>query len=630
MEQQIQTRRSETRERGKIQYREAVILPQSLNKEARTVELSFSSEAPVERYFGHEILSHRDGAVRLERMNRGGAFLVNHDTTDQVGVVEKAFIGEDRRGKALVRFSRSGRAEEIYNDILDGIRPNISVGYAVYRMVQVDTKEGQEVYMVEDWEPVEISSVSVPADYTVGVGRSSDEEFETIIIRQEAIEMAETTPEVKIETPAPAAPQVDVSAIRDKARKEESDRVRNILAVGEQFKMKEEAAKFVNEGKSLDEFRAVVMEKIGTAKVADQSPEIGMSDSEVRNFSIVRAINAMAQGNWNLAPLEKRASDAFAQKIKKQAQGFFIPTDVLKRDLTVGSNAGGGYTVATDLLAQNFIELLRNKMLIRALGARILGGLVGNVAIPGQTGGATSYWVTEGNAPTESQQTFTQVTMAPKTVGAFTDISRKLLIQSSIDVESFVRNDLATVLALEIDRAAINGSGSGAEPTGILNTSGIGNVGTSPAAPTYANIIALWKEVATDNADIGSLAFLTNPSVCAKLMQIFTNSTYGEMPVWQGGPGNGTMIGYKAVVSNQVPANLGSSTGATTGVQTLSAILFGNFADLIIGEWSGVDITVDPYTNSSSGTVRVVALQDVDVKVRHAGSFAAMKEVDAT
>jgi HK97 family phage major capsid protein len=606
-------------------YREATILPETVKQDDRTVELTFSSELPVDRYFGAEVLSHREGAVRLERLNSKAPFLLNHDPADQIGVVEKAYIGEgqDRRGRARIRFSRSQRAEEIYQDVVDGIRPNISVGYAVYRMEEVE-ENGREFWLVTDWEPMEISSVSIPADYSVGVGRSSEEEFETIMLKKEAIEMAD---EKKIEVQE--TPKIDVNEIREKARKEENDRVRNILAMGEQFKQKDDAQKFVSEGKSVEEFRAHILDKIGNVRLADTSPDIGMDDNEVKSFSFVRAINAIISGDWSKAGLEKRASEAMAAKLKRSPQGFFVPNEVLKRDLTVGSTSGGGYTVATDLLASNFIELLRNKLAVRALGARILGGLVGNVAIPSQTGGATSYWVTEGNAPTESQQVFGQVTMSPKTVGAFTDISRKLLIQSSIDVEAFVRNDLASVLALEIDRAAINGSGSGAEPRGILNTSGIGNVGTSPAAPTYANIIALWKEVATDNADIGSLAFLTNPAVVAKLMQVFTNSTYGEMPVWQGGPGDGTMLGYRAMCSNQVPANLGSSTGATTGVQTLSAIIFGNFADLIIGEWSGVDITVDPYTASSSGTVRVVALQDVDIAVRHAGSFAAMKEVDA-
>jgi len=255
----------------------------------------------------------------------------------------------------------------------------------------------------------------------------------------------------------------------------------------------------------------------------------------------------------------------------------------------------------------------------------MLTGLQGNIAIPRATGGATAYWVAESGSPTESQAAFDQVTMSGKTVGAFSDISRKLLLQSSIDIEGYVRNDLATALALAIDSAAIEGTGSSNQPTGILNTSGIGSVagGTNGAAPTYANIVGLETEVAQDNADIGSLRYLTNTKVRGKLKQTYTNPTYGEIPVFGA---DGTMNGYGVAVTNHVPSNLTKGTASAI----CSAIIFGNFADLIVGMWGSLDLMVDPYTASSSGTVRVVALQDLDIAVRHPESFAAMKDALTT
>jgi HK97 family phage major capsid protein len=233
--------------------------------------------------------------------------------------------------------------------------------------------------------------------------------------------------------------------------------------------------------------------------------------------------------------------------------------------------------------------------------------------------------VAESGAPTESQQAFDQVTMSPKTLGAFTDISRKLLLQSSIDIETFVRNDLATVLALEIDRAAIHGSGSSNQPTGILATSGIGSVagGTNGAAPTLANIIGLETEVAQDNADLGSLSYLTNTKVRGKLKQTFTNSTYGDAPIFGM---DGRMNSYNTAITNMVSSTL--TKGSASGV--CSAIIFGNFADLIVGMWGSLDLMVDPYTSSTSGTVRVVALQDLDIAVRHPESFSAMLDALTT
>jgi HK97 family phage major capsid protein len=289
------------------------------------------------------------------------------------------------------------------------------------------------------------------------------------------------------------------------------------------------------------------------------------------------------------------------------------------RDLVVGTPTAGGNLVATDLMSQSFIELLRNKMIVRAAGATVLAGLVGDVAIPRQTGGATAYWVAESGAPTESQQTVDQVALTPKTVGAFTDISRKLLKQSSIDVEMFVRNDLATVLALAIDLAALHGSGASNQPTGIASTSGIGSVvgGTNGLAPAWSHIVDLESEVAIDNADVGALAYITNPKVRGVLKQTEKASGTAQF-VWE--RGSQPLNGYPAFVTNQVASNL--DKGTSVGV--CSAIFYGNWADLLIGMWGGLDVLVDPYTGGTAGTVRVIELQDVDIAVRHAQSFAAM------
>lgn len=602
-----------------------------VDAEARTVELAFASETPYDRWWGTEILDCSQTSIRLGRLVAGGPLLMDHDSRDHVGVIESVQIGADRICRAVVRFGKSARAEEVFQDVLDGIRRNVSVGYMIHEAKLVETSEDKDVYRVTDWEPFEVSIVSVPADASVGVGRSADEESPVEVIEQpDPVEDNETETETAIETPSTQEEKImsdiNIDQIRADAVKEEQKRSTEIQAMGEQFARfgaDKIAAECLRNGDSVEAARAKIMEKIGSQ--AMPTAEIGMSEKEARSFSFMRAINALANPGDRkaqaAAAFERECSDAFASKNGRSAQGFFVPVEVQRRDLEVSTanSSTGGKLVATDLVS--FIEVLRNKMVVTGLGAQLLSGLVGSIAIPRQTAGATAYWVAESGAPTESQQTIDQVTMSPKTVGAFTDISRKLMLQSSIDVEAFVRNDLATVLALAIDLAAINGSGSNNQPTGILNTSGIGSVagGTNGLAPTNGNIIDLETAVSVANADIGSLAYLTNAKVRGKLKQTFKNATYGDMPVW----GDGNMVnGYNAAVSNQVPSNL--TKGTSSGV--CSAILFGNFADLIIGQWGALDLMVDPYTNSTSGTVRVVALQDVDVAVRHAESFAAMKD----
>ena len=584
----------------------------AINEESRTVELAFASETPYERWWGVEILDLAQPSVRLGRLTAGGPLLMDHDSRDHIGVIESVQIGTDRVGRAVVRFGKSARAEEVFQDVKDGIRQNVSVGYMIHKAVLVEQNEEQDTYRVTDWEPFEVSLVSVPADASVGIGRSADAEspIEFIPLQEKQI-----------------MSDINVEEVRAEAVKSEQKRTQEIIAMGEQFKAygaDAVAAECLRNGKSVEETRAAIMTKIGTRALP--SADIGMTQEEARSFSFVRAIQAavlIKDGKFSQARdiggFELDASDAVAKKMGRESRGFFVPNEVQKRDLLVGTPTAGGNTVATDLLASSFIDLLRNKMAVTGLGAKFLTGLVGQIAIPRQTAGATAYWVAENGAPTESQQAFDQVTMTPKTLGAFTDITRKLLLQSSIDVEGLVRNDLATVIAMAIDLAAINGSGASNQPTGILNTAGIGSVagGTNGLIPTWGNLVDLESQVAVANADLGALGYLTNAKVRGKLKQVSKVSGQNGF-IWE----DGTVNGYATGVSNQVPSNL--TKGTASGI--CSAILFGNFADLIIGQWGNLDIMVDPYTGSTAGTVRVVALQDVDVAVRHAESFAAMKD----
>lgn len=600
---------------GSTLHRSFAVDRAAINAEARTVELAFSSETPYDRYWGREILDHSQNSIRLGRLTTGGPLLMDHDARDHVGVIESVQIGADRVGRAVVRFGKSARADEVWQDVVDGIRRNVSVGYMIHDAVLVEKSDTIDTYRITDWEPFEVSMVAVPADASVGIGRSADTDKDL----NPVIEINESNDSKEI---IQMDKQLDAQAIEQRGAENVQKRVNEMIGIGQQYKCQDLAAEFIRAGKSVEEFKNAVMERMATNPgTTNQTAEIGLSKTELKSFSIVRAIQALSTGNWKEAGLEMEASRAVAKMLGRDPQGVYIPYDALKRDLNVTTATAGGNTVATELMADNFIDLLRNMMVVNQLGARNLTGLVGNVAIPRQTSGASSYWVAESGAPTESQQAFDQVTLTPKTVGAFTDISRKLLLQSSLDVESFVRRDLATVLALAIDLASINGSGSGNEPRGILNTSGIGDVagGTNGLAPTWGNIIELESDVSVANADVGNLGYLTNAKVRGKLKG--TSKVSGQNGfIWEGG--DQPLNGYRAAVSNQVPSNL--TKGTSSGV--CSGIIFGNWADLIIGMWGALDLTTDIYTGSTSGTVRVVALQDVDIAVRHAESFSAMKD----
>jgi len=433
----------------KKQFRALSASDMKIDAEKRTVEVSFSSEQPVERWYGTEILSHDKGAADFSRIDAGAApLLFNHDPDQLIGVVEKAWMGTDKRAYADIVFSKSALGEEKFQQVREGILKNISFGYMVEKMDQLAAADGKPTtYVARDWKVFEISCVSIPADPTVGYGRAdSDLETEVLVTKlgeekKETIKMSEK--EIKETIP------VDVKAVRGEAMAEERARISAIGALGEKYKLKDLSRQLIESGKSLVEAREAFLDKITVEQKPVQAPDaaIGMQDKDINNFSFARALNALANPNdkkiQDAAKFELEMSQEACKKAGTVSRGIMIPVDVLRgvatRDLNVGTSTAGGNLVSTNLLASSFVELLRNKSMVQTLGATVLNGLVGNIAIPRMSAGATSYWVAESGAPTEGAETFDQITMNPKTVGAFVDYSRKFLLQSSVAVDPMIK-----------------------------------------------------------------------------------------------------------------------------------------------------------------------------------------------
>ena len=587
----------------KPQYRDFQV--SKINKESRTVELSFSSETPYERYWGIEILDHSTTSVNMERLNNDAPLLFNHDRDIVVGVVQNAYI-ENSRGKAVVRFGNSKKAKEVFSDVEDGILKNVSVGYEIREMVKESSKDGVETYRVTDWQPMEISIVSIPADNTVGVGRNNDLKEKEILIK-EIDTMKEQVKEVVEETKTAEAPQVDIKAIQEEARKAEVERVREINAIAEKFGKRDLADEAINNGVALNEFRAKILENIKSEnEIMTKTEEIGMTEKEQTEYSFARALKASITGDWSGAELEKEMSDKTAKMSGRDAKGFYVPSEILQRDLT---NANSGAIVGTNHLGSSFIEILRNKLALVSLGAQTLTGLSGNISIPKQTGGVNVSWIdpSTGTA-TKSDMTFGSIGMSPKEVAGYTAYSRSLLLQGNPSVEALVMNDLATSIALEIDRAGIAGSGIAGEPTGILNTTGIGAVSmaTATGGASFAKVVDMEVAVESANADINVTKYLTNSSVAGTLKTTEKAAGYPQYVL-----DKKEMNGYEVAVSNQIPAN---------------SILFGDFSQLVIGMWGGLDIVTNRL--NSNGMYEVSAFQSVDFAVRHPESFVAATDVN--
>ena len=568
-----------------------------VDEEKRLVRVGVSSEEPVERSFGMEVLGHAPENINMEFMQSGRApLLLDHDMKQQIGVIEEFKLDQSaKRTIAVVRFGKSRLAEEVFRDVVDGIRMNISVGYRVDKMERYNKDD--ETYYRASWTPMEISSVSIPADASrlVGVGRSEDKQT----LNTTKVEIMDEKKEINLD-------EVRSQSV-DEARKEFQKNSKEIIDLGVRHNKRDLANQAIKDGVSVEEFRGELLENISNDVSLETPTEIGLTEKETKRFSIMRAINAMANPTdrkaQEAAKFEFECSEAAQRAYGKTAQGVMLPDEVLRnwnqRDLSAGSD---GDLIGQDYRAGDFIDVLRNNSAVMPM-ATMLNGLSGDVKIPRKTAASTAAFISsEGGAAGESEFTVGSVSMSPKTLGAFTDVTRQLMIQSSIDVENLIRNDLAQSMAIAIDDAALEGSGSSGNPTGITNTSGINSVSlSSAAAPTFAEMVSMETSVRVDNALLGDLAYIVHPTNYGTLKTTEKATNTAQFVAV-----NDEINGYKVVVSPQLTAN---------------NYVFGNFNDLLVGMFSGLDLVVDPYSNSSSGTVRIVALQSVDVAVRHAVSF---------
>lgn len=631
-------------------YRDYRLDKSAIDEKARTVQLAFASETPVRRWFGNEVLEVTRDAMDMSRLKDGAALLRNHDPDQLIGVVENAQVDADKIARAVVRFGTSPLAEEAFQDVRNGILTKVSFGYTVNKVVRDGEEDGVETFRITRYTPLEISMVAVPADASCGVARGKQTDEVEIEIQDSPMKrniLLEANPAGGGGTTAPAAPAApSVEVIERDAFKKERLRVTEIQAISKTAQRNNPAAaneiekqstNAIDSGMSEEAFRKAIFTLMfpEAKEVREYNPVIGMDSKEIKRYSLFRAIRLLADRK-PLDGLELECSRAVEKNTGRQARGFFLPHDVmqapgvsvphfnaeetrkleeilgpgraamLRANLATNVFTAGGSFVGVDQMFGSFIELLRNKAFVMAMGATSLTGLQGNCAIPSQTGGATAYWLAENGTTTATNQATGQVSLSPKRLAAATAFTKQLLAQSSVDVEAFVRNDLLRVLAIEKDRAALAGIGNGGEPLGIINTPSLSTtvgLGASGTTITYANALTAEANIATNNADMGALGFLATPTVRSKTKAVarFSNT---DTPVWS--PTN-EINGYPARATNQLPST--------------TPFIFGNWNDLVIADWDGVDIVVDPYSLVLVGQIQVVINILTDVAIRHAKSF---------
>lgn len=589
----------------------------------RTVELSFASDAVIDRGYFREQLVISAGAVRLERLKIEGALKLSH-FGDQVGKVRDVqFDGGKLR--ARVEMSRSQRALEVLQDIRDEIRTGVSVAYVVHAAEDVPVPGGPPLVRVTDWEPIHISLEAEPADITVGTTRS----------RQAYSQKEDAMPNNN-------NPAADAGELQELKRR---DGIRS-LAAGMPDKLTPDVVqRHIDCGTSLEDFRGIALDAMGshsrpTVEEIRGPATMGLKQRDVQRFSILRLLRHLADpASMSLrsaASFELGTCKEWSEQSRRASRdgGATLPPDVFLRTLDYGAGTGtGAGLVGTEHLGGEYIEALRPHSVAIQL-CRKMDGLIGNVSVPYGAGVRTAGWVAEDDdAPTSSVAVDNKELVA-KSLAVRDYVTRKMLIQSSPSAEQLVLDDLMRAVGGGLDYALLMGSGSGAIPRGIVNTTGVGLVSCGPeggsgGAPDFGDIVQMETEVADANADASGMAYLV-PSRVRGFLKLTEKATGTAQYIWEdvavAGPDGvqltGIMNGHRAFVTNQLPTD--GTVGSSTGI--CSTLVFGNFQDAMVGTWGGIDINVDRATASAKGGVWLVLFQDADVLIRRPQSFSVIRD----
>jgi HK97 family phage major capsid protein len=360
--------------------------------------------------------------------------------------------------------------------------------------------------------------------------------------------------------------------------------------------------------------------------------EPGGFEATAAQVTMLDVIRAQMGGTDTACGRAREVSAELARRSGKQPEGLLFSlaasgSPMERRTFSTTTPAGGpGSNLIQTTVSPNLIDRLREKVLVRQMGATVLGGLVGNLQIPRLKASASAQWVAEATAITATDPQTDNITLTPHHCGGTVSLSRNMIQQPSLDVTRMVENDLMALLAVALDQAAITGGGT-SQPSGLLAAgSGITNVagGTNGLALTWANVINLIGSVDQANALNNSLGFLTNAKVVKSARQIAktTTDTASNFIMTDAN----TLAGYPLGSTQNVPA-----TGTKGSGTNLSSLIFGDWSQLVLGFWSELDILVNPYDSTAyaAGSVLVRAMMTADVKIKQPLAFAAITDVIA-
>lgn len=603
-----------------------------IDVERRTVTMPFSSSHPVQRFsyefwdYYDEVLGHDPGESNLDRMNAGGAYLWAHDTTDQRGVVESAWV-DGERAYCTARFSKNLKGEELWADVQDGICRNVSFAYYVNESILVKVVDDYPTYRATSWEVLEVSSVSIPADPTVGVGRElsfAREAAPTPVIIQETKKMDENA----------VIDQVNAQDIEARIQMER-ERVLTIQEVCQRQNISQSVyQRWIDQGTPLNQFLTELRNELPKTIPLSQ-PTIDLTEKERQRYSIGKAILAVYKNDFSNAGFERELSQEISKRSGLSTDGLLVPDNLnmaaTTRNQLVGTPLVGGNIVETAYTPSLYINMLRNTAMCLALGVTVIEGLTTNLSIPYQSAfGALPTPVAENTAYAKSQLEFLLYSMSPKKRGRIYKFSEEMAILGNPSIDALIMSDMMTAMSLAIDSDILYGTGTAGQPRGIANTAGINAqaIGANGGAPTWDLIVDQETATNVQNSMFQSSAYLVNGKTLGTLKKTLKGPNTGGIYLVDGQPIPNTNLlslnGHRLAFSNQVLGNRTKGTGTN-----LSDMFFGDFSQVLLGFWKGVEITksdsnVDDFEKDMY-TVKVCSMYDT--LLRRPASFSLCSDI---
>ncbi|EBM3353172.1 major capsid protein [Salmonella enterica] len=642
----------------------------------RIVELAFSSEAPYSRIYTDqngdpvelkEILVHDKDAVDLDVLNDKASLLFNHEFDNHIGVVVpgSARIDEDGVGRALVKFSQVGQlANETYDKVKEGTMSKVSVGYTVLEG-HADFSKG--VYFVTKWQPYEISIVSVPADSSVGVGRSlntsvdepanneekREVEVETEIKPEEEIRSEENKEQEELnneESNSGTGDRSDRSEIVEEEKvtpeetrseeenenseelntdtQESDDERQNNTETGEEEKPVEVEKPFERSQEDTDEIRAIGKHlNISEDEIqrAIEDKEITVESFKQRALNNITESKTFAKGKNNMTDTIKTLENRFDLSVamRSLAEGKALNgaeaeySQEMARKAAQRGRAQRGNSVfvptsalapvaGTEIRNDSFVELLMKKSVLGSLGVNVLSGLTAPIAVPRMSEGALDAFgfVAENGVSQNSDVKFDNVPMSLHTFTGGVPVTRQAMLTMP-NIGALIAEHILKASRIKLEQAILSAGANANARDGIVKQLTDAGLVTETAL-TYKAFLAEIAKLTDAGVDEAAIKFAMRGALKADLA-----STLRDEGV------SGYIIGENDKLANR-PVH-------SSGVLEAGQILVGDFSAITIGEWEGLEIDLDDTTFRSQGAIVPRVWCDLDWAVTDKQCLRVMK-----